>query len=143
MAEANPVIGVGAGNFRATSIHYVLEPGVTPRSDLIVDNPLVVHNTYLETLVELGVVGAALFLGVIGLCLAALAKAVASFKRSRDREMEVLARGLLVALGGILVADFFISEQFSKALWLLLALGPAMLVVARRVERDRAAEVAA
>jgi hypothetical protein len=51
--------------------------------------------------------------------------------------MEVLARGLAVALGGILVADFFISEQFSKALWLLLALAPAMLVVARRAERAR------
>ena len=137
MAQANPVAGVGAGNFPATSIHYVLEPGASRRTDLIIDNPLVVHNTYLETLVELGVVGASLFLGLIGICLAALAKAIAAFKRMRDAEMEVLARGLAVALGGILVADFFISEQFSKALWLLLALAPAMLVVARRAERGR------
>ena len=137
MSEQNLLLGVGAGNFPVSSIHYVLEPGATRRTDLIVDNPLVVHNTYLETLTELGVVGASLFLGLIALCLAALAKAVRAFKRLGDIEMEVLARGLAVALGGILVADFFISEQFSKALWLLLALAPAMLVIARRAERER------
>jgi hypothetical protein len=37
-----------------------------------------------------------------------------------------------MALSGLLVADFFISDQFSKALWLLLALGPAMLLIAKR-----------
>jgi hypothetical protein len=45
--------------------------------------------------------------------------------------MELLARALIAALAGILVADIFISEQFSKALWLLLAMGPAMLSVSR------------
>jgi hypothetical protein len=46
--------------------------------------------------------------------------------------MELLARGLIAGLIGLLAADFFISDQFSKALWLLLALGPAMLMLARR-----------
>jgi O-antigen ligase len=140
MAQDNPALGVGAGNFQATSIHYVLEPGATRRSDLIIDNPLVVHNTYLETLVELGVVGATLFLGLIGLCVSAVIKAIGAFKRLGNGHMEGMARGLLVAMGGILVADFFISEQFSKALWLLLALGPAMLVVARRQARTTLAD---
>jgi hypothetical protein len=31
---------------------------------------------------------------------------------------------------GILAADFFASEQFSKQLWLLLGLGPALLAMA-------------
>ena len=46
--------------------------------------------------------------------------------------MELFARGVIVALVGILAADFFISEQFGKQLWLLLGLGPALYGVARR-----------
>jgi len=39
-------------------------------------------------------------------------------------------------LVGILAADFFISEQFGKQLWLLLGLGPALYGVARRTYPD-------
>jgi hypothetical protein len=46
--------------------------------------------------------------------------------------MEVLSRAFVLSLVGILAADFFVSEQFSKQLWLLIALGPALLGVAQR-----------
>ena len=131
MAEDNPVLGVGGGNFSEASLGYLLEPGAAPRSDLIINRSIIVHNTYLETLVEYGVIGVGLFLALIAFCLSALVKAVRAFKRSGDREMELLSRALIAALAGILVADIFISEQFSKALWLLLAMGPAMLSVSR------------
>jgi O-antigen ligase len=139
MAGANPVQGVGGGNFAVSSRHYLLQPGEAPRSDLVIDQPLATHNTFLETQVELGGIGLALFLGLIGFCFAAAVRAARAFKRLGDLEMELLARGLVAALAGILVADFFISEQFSKALWLLLALGPTMLAIARR--QGAAAEV--
>jgi O-antigen ligase len=132
MVEDHPVRGVGGGNFADRSIEYVLQPGQTPRSDLILDNPAVVHNTYLETLAELGIVGAGLYLALIGFCINALIKATRLFKRFGDETMELLSRGLIAALAGLLIADFFISDQFSKALWLLLALAPAMLMIARR-----------
>ncbi len=131
MAEDNPLLGVGGGNFAIESRNYLLEPGAAPRSDLIIDRNIVVHNTYLETAVEYGIIGVSLFLGLIAACLAALIKSVRTFKRAGDREMELLARALIAAISGILVADIFISEQFSKALWLLLAMGPAMLSVSR------------
>ena len=35
--------------------------------------------------------------------------------------MEIVARAMVVALVGILAADFFVSEQYGKQLWLLLA----------------------
>jgi putative inorganic carbon (HCO3(-)) transporter len=131
MVEDNPVLGVGGGNFATESRNYLLEPGAAPRSDLIINRDIIVHNTYLETAVEYGVIGISLFLGLIVACYAALIKAVRTFKRNGDREMELLSRALLAAIAGILVADIFISEQFSKALWLLLAMGPAMLSVSR------------
>lgn len=132
MTVQNPVRGVGGGNFQVSSPHYVLEAGSAPRSELIIDAPPVVHNTYLEFAVELGAIGLVLYLSLVGFALGALAKAIQVFRRIADPEMELLARGLFAGLCGLLAADFFISDQFGKALWLLLALGSAMLVVARR-----------
>jgi hypothetical protein len=43
-----------------------------------------------------------------------------------------MSRAVFVALVGILAADFFVSQQFSKQLWLLLGLGPALLAIATR-----------
>jgi hypothetical protein len=41
----------------------------------------------------------------------------------------------------ILAADFFLSEVYSKQLWLLLAIGPALLAVAtRRVTEEQEAD---
>ena len=41
---------------------------------------------------------------------------------------------MIVAILALLAADFFLSDQYSKQLWLLLALGPALLAVSRRTE---------
>ncbi len=65
MVEAEPVRGIGNGNFPNTSVHYLLEPGALTRTDFIVDTPKVAHNMYLEVLAELGVIGMALFLGIL------------------------------------------------------------------------------
>jgi hypothetical protein len=52
--------------------------------------------------------------------------------------MELLARGVIVAVLALLAADFFLSDQYSKQLWMLLALGPALLAVSRRAEKGPA-----
>jgi O-antigen ligase len=133
MVDANPVIGVGAGNFASSSVHYLLVPGTIARSDFIVDNPKVAHNTYLEVLAELGVVGLVLFLAIVAAALAAMLKAARLFGAAGDVQMEVLARAVLIALIGFLTAAFFDSREFANQLWLLLSLGPALLAVARGV----------
>lgn len=133
MAEANPVHGVGAGNFSNTATDYVLVAGNTPRTDFIVDKAAVVHNTFLGTLTELGIIGLSLLLVLIALCLGSLLRAARIFKRIGDSQMEVLSRALFAGLAGILVASFFISNEYSKALWLMLSLGPTTLSVARRM----------
>jgi O-antigen ligase len=137
MVEDKPVTGVGLGNFETSSIHYLLEPGVVRRDEFIVDHPKVAHNTYLHVVSELGVVGGVLFLSVLGFALMCVIRAARKFARLNERSMELLARALLVALIGILTADFFISEMFAKQLWLLLGLGPALLSVANALELER------
>jgi O-antigen ligase len=135
MVEANPVTGIGAGNFEGTSVHYLLEPGAIQRDEFIVDTPRVAHNLYLQILSELGAVGLVLFSAIVLCALACALAAARQFARDADLRMELLARCLAIALVGLLAADFFISDQFSKQLWLLLALGPALLAMARRESR--------
>jgi O-antigen ligase len=132
MVEAHPVRGVGAGNFAGSTIHYLLKPGAIERSDFIVDRPKVAHNIYLQVLAELGVVGLGLFLAILAAALASMLRAARLFARAGDRPMDVLSRCVLVAAAAILVSDFFSSALHSKQLWLLLALGPALLGLATR-----------
>jgi O-antigen ligase len=131
MVEDHPVRGIGAGNFPIASIHYLLEPGALLRDDFIVDDPKVAHNTYLNVLAELGVVGLGLFLTVIAFSLWCAIRAVGFAARAGDRELEVLARAFVVVIVAQLAADFFGSHQYSKQLWLVLSLCPALLEISR------------
>ena len=131
MVEAHPVVGVGAGNFPTESVHYLLAPGAILRADFIVDTPKVAHNSYLEVLAELGIVGLALFLAIVSYALGCALKAVKEFARTGDRSMEIISRALFIALVGLLAGDFFGSREFGKQLWLLMSICPALLALAR------------
>jgi O-antigen ligase len=138
MVEAHPIRGVGAGNFQSESIHYLIAPGALHRSDLIINTQHVAHNTYLQVLSEMGIVALVPFLLILFFSLACLHGAARGFSERDERGMEMISRAVLVGLCGILAADFFVSGQFSKQLWLLLGLGPALLAMARRPSIDRA-----
>jgi len=141
MSEANLVKGVGAGNFRDASAHYVLsEPGAIANTEFIIDQPRFAHNIYLEILAELGVIGLALFLALVGATIGTGVQAARRFAGNGDAEMALLSRAVVVALVALLAMDFFLSDQFSKQLWLLLALCPAMLSIAAARERGPSAE---
>jgi O-antigen ligase len=131
MVESAPILGVGAGNFTVSSIHYLLEPGALLRDDFIVDTPKVAHNIYLQVLAELGVVGLVLFGSVVLFSLVCAWRAADTARLGGDRQLEILSRGLAVALVGLLAAYFFVSSEYSKQLWLLLALCPAALAASR------------
>jgi O-antigen ligase len=132
MFEDEPIRGIGSGNFPISSIHYLVQPGVIERDDFIISTPKVAHNTYLQILAELGIVGLAMFITIIGFSMRCALRAAQWFGRHGDTQMELVARGMIVALVGILTADFFISEMYGKQLWLMLGLGPALYAVARR-----------
>jgi hypothetical protein len=73
-----------------------------------------------------------LFLALLAFCVHCAWRAAQEFAQQHDRSAEILARGLLLALVGLLAADFFSSELFAKQLWLLLAMAPATLAIAER-----------
>jgi len=132
MAKANPLVGVGADNYRLSAVHYLLEPGEIRRADFIVDRPKVAHNIYLQVWAELGLVGLALFLVLVGFAITCGLRAIRLFDRMADAGMAVISRSVVVAISCALIGAFFVSIHYEKSLWLLLALGPCLLALARR-----------
>jgi hypothetical protein len=57
--------------------------------------------------------------------------------RAGDRELDIIARATVVALTALFAAYFFVSRDYGKQLWLLLALCPVMLEIARRELQSR------
>jgi O-antigen ligase len=137
MVRHNTLEGVGSGNFTTASIHYLLEPGKLIRDDFIVDTPKVAHNTYLQVFAELGLVGFVLFLTILLFSFVCAYKAHQVAARAGDRELDIIARATVVALTALFAAYFFVSRDYGKQLWLLLALCPVMLEIARRELQGR------
>ncbi len=141
VVKANPVTGVGANNFQVSARQYLLQPGALGRTDLILATPRVVHNTWLGMAAELGLVGLTMFVVIVLFCVGSAIRAARHFSALGDRGGEALARGLAVGLIGILVADTFISQEYSKSLWILLGLGPALLGIAQRQLKSSQQEI--
>jgi O-antigen ligase len=128
---ANPVAGLGTNNFYLDSGQFLIQPGTTTGAKLVVIDPHVAHNVYLELWADLGIVGLALFLSLVAAALRCALRAARALRRAGRTADELLARGLVLAIVGMLAADFFISDMYSKQLWLLVALCPALLAAAR------------
>lgn len=139
MVQAHPLTGVGSGNFQEASVHYVQGIGTLTSAFLIIDVPHVAHNVYLELLADLGVPGLLAFLGVAGFATLAAARAARRFESQGDVAMELVARCQVLALVAFMSADFFLSGEFSKQLWLTFALSPAILALSYRGTPEEAA----
>jgi hypothetical protein len=126
----HPLAGVGAGNFETVEAHFVLRPGAISRIQYLVDEPHLVHNTYLQLLAETGVVGLALYLLVVFGSLRATWAAVKRFEARGQPALADLARAVLMGTVAMLVALFFISDGDDIRLWVLLGMGPALLTLA-------------
>ena len=133
MFKANPITGVGGENFPDRTIDYILQPGVIKRDDFIItDHPLIAHNTFLQIVTEGGIPALALFALLICAALWCALRASRLFERAGRQDLGLLARAVIVAFAGFMTAGFFISANYMKLLWILLALGPAALWLARR-----------
>jgi putative inorganic carbon (HCO3(-)) transporter len=136
MAEDNPVRGVGLGSFETSSIHYVLEPGTLERSDQVIDTPKVAHNIYLQVFAELGLVGLVMLVSILAFPVVCALRAARRFATDGNASMSLISRAIVVALAAFYTSNFFLSSQFDKQLWLLIALGPVMLGIARQAQRS-------
>jgi O-antigen ligase len=137
--QDHPITGVGLQNYQILAPNYTRQPGVLRRVRKVAEVGEQVHNTYLQVLVATGVVGFSLFLLFIFACLRAMWRACRIFQARGDSGLEALARSVLVGTIGLLAASFFISAEVDKRVWIILALGPALLAIASRTGSGEAA----
>jgi hypothetical protein len=64
-------------------------------------------------------------------------RAAREFERQGDHELELVARSMVLALVAFVTADFFLSGEYSKQLWLVIALCPALLNISRNQSSSR------
>lgn len=114
----NPVFGVGPGNYPHlyAGEDFRWYPGREPV-------PRQLHNSYLEVAAELGLIGLALFLGVM---LTAL-KAAAQTARAGVPGLSVFAKAVAYGFAAFLIASLFMPNEDTKFMWIL----PALCVAAR------------
>lgn len=139
VVEEHPTVGVGLSQFPFVSQEFLRKPGMINRGDLIVNHGVVVHNSYLGLWVETGIVGLALFAAIAVGGIAAGQRAAVRFERLGDTDMATLSRAAMLGLIGALTASFFLSNINDRRLWALLAFGPALLAIARRMTAEQAA----
>ena len=132
MSRDHPVVGVGLANFPEESEAYVRRPGGLRFVEDIVYRPHVVHNTYLGMLSEAGIVGIALLLAALAGAVDAARRAARRFERQGRASERTLARAVLLGAVGMLAAYAFLSGGHDTRLWVLLALGPALLAASAR-----------
>jgi O-antigen ligase len=133
--------GLGFGAFIGQSNALLLEtPGVSFNDYRLRTTGQVVHNAYLESLVELGVIGAALFLAL----LVSTVKSLRSTQRDASRAgrwfVSAFARALLLSLCGFAFTSLFLSTETDRTLWTLVGLSVALPRVL--AEERRRSEIA-
>jgi O-antigen ligase len=137
MWQDHPLAGVGLQGFLDAAGDYARALGPLEYAEFITEQPHVVHNSFLELLAETGIVGLALFLVVVGISLRCAGQAVRRFEAIGDLAMATLAKAVIVSVLASLTAAMFISSQTDRRIWVLLALGPALLAAARRPDAER------
>ncbi|MBA3412237.1 MAG: O-antigen ligase family protein [Actinobacteria bacterium] len=118
----NPFFGLGAGNFQARALDLLqTTPGVDIRRNYATAGR-VVHNSYLEVLTELGIIGFALFLAVLGLT---AWRMVVIYRRAEafgDLFVERSVIALALAFVAIAVGGLFLSLEYGRLFWLVIGL---------------------
>jgi O-antigen ligase len=131
--QDEPVHGIGLGNYPVRSIEYLRRD--VRNLDLFVRAPRTVHNTPLELLAELGVVGFLLFYALVLGCVATVVRAMRRARRARDESLVGACRGILAGIAALMGASLTLSGLYVELQWVLLG----ACVAAYAVSRERLA----
>jgi O-antigen ligase len=125
MMAAHPVFGIGMGQFKANEFYY--NPILT---DLEPD-PKIAHDTYVQLGAEGGIPTLALYLAILALTLSVC-------RRSQKlpgvpEEISALALSFQIGIIGIMVAEFFLTAQYIKEVWVLISLAPNLYAISLQI----------
>ncbi len=118
LLASHPLLGVGPGQFQ---YHY-LDPAFRyiPGRGLLSRQ---LHNMYLEVASEFGLIGVALFVGILFYGLWHLNKLR---KNGPTAEVRMLAEALHFAYWGFLMVSVFVPNEYNKFTWLLPGIAVAL-----------------
>jgi O-antigen ligase len=136
MTRAHPVQGVGLGNFPALESQYFTTNANIVQVGSLRRFQLVVHNTYLEILAELGIVGLVLFVSVLAMTVGRAAAMLA--QPAPEGSTRLLARAITAGTVGVLTSQVFISGEYSKQLWVLLGMSVAAAALVSKARLEHA-----
>jgi O-antigen ligase len=133
----HPFAGVGLNNFPIVQGQYVTANVNLASVRVFREMRIAGHNTYLQILTELGIVGLGLLLCVMGLTVVAALRSLRQLDPRADPATDALVRGLVVAAVGLLSAYAFLTGQYEKHLWLMLGALAAVPSVVAHVSAGR------
>lgn len=139
MWQFNPVLGVGAGNFRWVIGDYQTEAQME-KFGRSLGGSIIAHSTPVELLAELGSAGVL----VVGVLLVTTWRGLGRIRLKKRRagepaphpdlvRLSAYADGLRACLIGVLVSGAFLSLLYYSHLWVLLAVGSALPFVHAKV----------
>jgi len=116
LIREHPLTGIGLGNFTAYS--FSASPGAAVRHGMAC-------NTFLEIAAELGVPGFLAYCGLSGAALWSAEKLRSEGKKRRDVLRFYSGEAMQVGLLGFLGAAMFVSAEYQKPFWVIVALAAA------------------
>lgn len=119
MFQANPIIGHGIGSFTVVVSGvqwYIIEYG----------GPLDAHGFLFKTLAEIGILGTICFVSLLLYYLSVLALA---YKKSQNKDYNWVIIGMLLAVIGCIIFQFFGTGYYIAKLWLPIGIAVASLKV--------------
>jgi len=131
-------IGIGFGAFIGQSNQLLVQtPGVNFSAYDLRSTGQYVHNSYLESLCELGVIGLVLFCVILVALLRTLRRSVREAEAARLPLSAGFARALLLGLFGYALTSFFLSAETDRTLYTLIGLALALPRVIREEQHHR------
>jgi O-antigen ligase len=121
--QQHPVLGLGFGAFPSRSNDLMrMTPGVDFSAYRLRPGGQPVHNAYLESLVELGPLGLALFVAMLVLALRALRRGARLAAANGRPAVAAVARALQLSLIGFALTSVLLSTETDRTLWVLMGL---------------------
>jgi O-antigen ligase len=121
MVGDHPLLGVGSGNYEIEYPQYQRVIALDPRRE-----ERAAHSLYLEVAAENGLIGLAVFGGLLGFTVAGVLRTRRAFAAAREDELVHLTTALALALVGFLIGSLFLHLSYPRFFWLLVGIAIAV-----------------
>jgi O-antigen ligase len=113
MIGNHPLTGIGLGNF--TALSYTVTHGIAGRHGMAC-------NTFLEVAAEMGIPGLLAYSAILIGSLFSAGRLRSEGKKRRDAFLQYAGQAIQAGLLGFAAAAFFVSAEYQKPFWIMVAL---------------------